>query len=854
MNEKSYEIVKRELTFPAYLTEKAFVIIKKWVNEEELEEHKKFLRVMPKLNPDYVFGKIKSFSVYRENDNKLYLPKHYGISVYGEPGDVRLPKTIKISSSIKFNGELREKQIKPVRKCLERFSKGYGGGVLHLGTGSGKCLGIDTPIIMYNGTIKKVQDIVIGDKLMGDNSEPRTVLNLGRGKSKMYRIKPNKGDSYVVNEDHILCLKVTYFMNKKNPKGSIIEIPVKEYINKSKGFKHYTKGYRVGVEFPYKEVPFNSYIIGYWLGDGSSYHSRITTQESKVLLYLNNKIREYDLYLTYISQYDYSIRSITRARSNIFLNTLKDLNMLKNKHIPDIYKYNSRQVRLEVLAGLIDSDGHVHQNIIEIIQKSEKLIDDIIYLARSLGFACYKKICRKTCTNGKNGPVTGTYYRINIHGSGLEEIPVLLDRKKCTSRRQIKDALVTGITVEPLGIDNYYGFEIDGNGRFLLGDFTVTHNTTISLYILSVLRVKTLIIVHKEFLLNQWRERIKQFLPDAKIGHIQQSKMDSEGCDIVLGMLQSIAFKDDYPESLFRGFGLIIIDEVHHISAEYYSRTLFKCSAPYTLGLSATPNRPDGLERVFEWHSGPIIYKGKMKIRGLRPNVHFYNYTLRESKFCKEVLNFRKKPNVSVMITNVTLEPMRNKFIIDRVKLIVKKDSERHILLLTERRAHIEHLKKELDEDEDFKGTCGIYMGQVKQKILDESVKATVILGTISMIKEGFDVPSLDTLILATSKGDIDQMVGRILRKEHTEKAPMIIDIADTFSSFGRQGEKRRVFYRKRGYKIFVYDILDNIEVNRYIDDESGSKSKEKGKDKAKIIEVDDNQMKITDYKFDEEA
>ena len=111
---------------------------------------------------------------------------------------------------------------------------------------------------------------------------------------------------------------------------------------------------------------------------------------------------------------------------------------------------------------------------------------------------------------------TGTYYRTCIHGKGLEEIPVKCERKKVQPRRQIKDALTTRIKVVPKGVDYYYGVELDGNHRYLLGDFTVTHNTVIGLNIVSQLKKKTLIVVHKEFLLNQWIERIKMFLPDAK--------------------------------------------------------------------------------------------------------------------------------------------------------------------------------------------------------------------------------------------------------------------------------------------------------------------------------------------------
>ena len=136
---------------------------------------------------------------------------------------------------------------------------------------------------------------------------------------------------------------------------------------------------------------------------------------------------------------------------------LRNHNLLLNKHIPKIYKCNSRQVRLELLAGIIDSDGCESHGGYDIIQKNETLLDDIIYVARSLGFAAYKKECKKSCMY-KGEKKEGVYYRTNIHGKGLEDIPVKCERKKVEPRRQIKDALNTGIKVEKREIDNYYGF------------------------------------------------------------------------------------------------------------------------------------------------------------------------------------------------------------------------------------------------------------------------------------------------------------------------------------------------------------------------------------------------------------
>ena len=164
---------------------------------------------------------------------------------------------------------------------------------------------------------------------------------------------------------------------------------------------------------------------------------------------------------------------------NPILDMLKKYKVLNNKHIPHVYKCNSRDIQLELLAGIIDSDGSLNNSGYDIIQKNEKLMDDIIFLARSLGFAAYKKECQKSCMY-KGEKRTSTYYRTQIHGEGLEYIPVKLERKKANKRKQIKNVLNTGIKVIPLEEDEYYGFEIDGNSRFLMGDFTVTHNTSMA--------------------------------------------------------------------------------------------------------------------------------------------------------------------------------------------------------------------------------------------------------------------------------------------------------------------------------------------------------------------------------------
>ena len=357
-------------------------------------------------------------------------------------------------------------------------------------SGSGKCFKIDTPVLMYDGSIKMVQDVMVGDKVMGADSTPRTVMSLGRGQDTMYDVVPTKGDTYTVNSEHILSLRLIPKRKifKELEQGSIINMPIKKFIS-LRSMKSVYCGYRVGVEYSKQDIEIDPYFVGYWLGDGSSRGTGITTMDKEVVDYLynftakisetaknplsvrvnakkNNKASTYTITITNIG---------SGIGSNSLLSSLQNYNLINNKHIPKEYLINSRKNRLKLLAGIIDSDGSYDSNgCVDMIFKNQKLANDIVYLCRSLGFAAYIKKCNKTCCN--NGKI-GEYYRITLSGD-LSLIPTIISRKKMKPRRQIKNVLNVGIKVIEKGIDNYYGFTVDGDHRFLLGDFTVVHNSS----------------------------------------------------------------------------------------------------------------------------------------------------------------------------------------------------------------------------------------------------------------------------------------------------------------------------------------------------------------------------------------
>lgn len=301
--------------------------------------------------------------------------------------------------------------------------------------GMGKCLGKGTKVLMYDGSLKNVEDIVEGELLMGDDSTSRKVLSIARGQEKMYWIHQNKAISYRVNESHILSLKRSR-NEGKHKKGEVLNITVKDYLEKSDKFKSNYKGYKVAVEFEEKELPLEPYYLGLWLGDGHSYSQRITNIDEEIINYLNQYAEKLESELVEYHQENritnYSIVNRNKFTSEEFATCiqteLRTLNLLKNKHIPNKYLINSSGNRLQLLAGIIDSDGYYTSefNCFEIVQKKEELANQIKFLCDSLGF---RTSLKKKKTSIKSTGFEGEAFRIRIFGN-LNQIPTKVERKK----------------------------------------------------------------------------------------------------------------------------------------------------------------------------------------------------------------------------------------------------------------------------------------------------------------------------------------------------------------------------------------------------------------------------------------
>ena len=358
--------------------------------------------------------------------------------------------------------------------------------------------------------------------------------------------------------------------------------------------------------------------------------------------------------------------------------------------------------------------------------------------------------------------------------------------------------------------------------------------TTCALYAISRLKKKTLIIVNKVALMKQWESEIQKFLPEATIGFIQgQKNVKVDGVDIVIGMLQSLS-RIDYPDALFESFGCICVDETHNICSKIFSKILMKTSCKYTIGLSATPKRSDGCEYIFKWFLGDVVYKSQEERRGLPPILQTITINSKEYKE-ESIINKitgQKQIMFTTMLSNLVNMEKRNQLIVEVVKDLILNES-RKVLVLSDRREHLKALYSLLDQDVSVTFTYGLFIGQMKVEDLERSKACNLILATYGCFSEGVSEKDLDTLVLITPKkfighlkntkknesGKLEQIVGRIFRKEHTSKNPKILDIQDNFSVFKNQSKQRMTFYREHFSNLETIhctidlDKHDNIDI-----------------------------------------
>ena len=399
---------------------------------------------------------------------------------------------------------LDERMKNDIRSNVENFFA-HGNGIYKalgipqkrgfLFVGEPGCHAAGTQVILFDGSLKSVEEVQVGDRLLGPDGCPREVFKLFRGKDEMYQITPNKGDAFVVNAHHVLNL--AYSSERLRAYPDYLNIKVKDYcalsgMRKNRLKLHYSKA----IEHPEADLSLEPYFLGIWLGDGTSSQLELTTVDQEIVDYLYEFASRNELQISVGAAKGRArrYRLCDRAsQGNHLIEKLSNLSVLNNKQIPASYLSASLAQRLELLAGLIDTDGHLAigtrscadqaqlmgwKTYFEFVSKTQILANQVVALAKSVGLSASISLVTKTI---KSLNFSGSYYRVNISGD-ISRIPVRLPRKKASQGRANKDHLRTGIkSIEFVGVGDYYGFNISGDHLYLTSDYMVHHNSGKSL-------------------------------------------------------------------------------------------------------------------------------------------------------------------------------------------------------------------------------------------------------------------------------------------------------------------------------------------------------------------------------------
>ena len=528
--------------------------------------------------------------------------------------------------------ELRPYQAEAKQAILTEWSEGHRKTLLVLPTG---CHAKGEKLLLADGHSKKVEDITAEDKLLGSDGNVRNILFLHCGESELYKVVPIKGEPFIVTKDHKLTLvRTREYANPIYPcqrhAGEIVDVSVDDWLRWSASKKHLHKLIRSEAieSFPDHHnisQQIDPYFLGVIIGDGGITRGvSITTPDREIKKMIRQQAEFWDLNIRTQpagKATTYFLISERGRRSNRLVKELRQLRLYGgragDKFVPDAYKYADLHKRMEILAGLIDTDGSRTHGGYDFISKSKRLADDVAFLSQSAGLRAYVKPCIKGY-----GDFKGIYYRVSISGDSTI-IPCRVKRKIADSRKQKKSVLRTGFRIEPAGYGEYYGFTVDGDNRYLMSDFTITHNCGKTIVFASVtahqveLGHRVLIIAHRGELLTQAADKLKAASNlDAAF---EQGESHSLGSflPVTVGSVQSLCQEKRlsmFPSEYFQD---IIVDEAHHCLSDSYQRVLEHFPEANILGVTATPDRGDKQtlgkyfdSQAYEYSMGRAIREG----------------------------------------------------------------------------------------------------------------------------------------------------------------------------------------------------------------------------------------------------
>lgn len=716
-------------------------------------------------------------------------------------------------------------------------------GIIETATGFGKCHHGDELLLMYNGSSIKARDVKPGMLLMGDDSTPRRVLNTTVGHGPMYKFTPVNGDTHIFNSNHVLslvsCSDRLNIGGKKYVKDTVVDVAIEDYLKLNKNQKHLLKAYRTGVDFPYREEPeLDPYFVGVYLGDGTQAYGQITNADREILDYCENialshgwhvETHKYPDRDCYSQKYTWQDEHTKKIKSPI-VSLRKACGMQigqSMKRITDAYRLGSRHTRLQVLAGILDTDGYLNGgSCFEVTSKFKPLAEDIAFIARSLGLAAYIREERKTCTNTG---VTGTYYRVKITGN-TDMIPTKLPSKQAKPRTQIKDVLHTGFELERIQDDEYYGFAVDGNHRYLMYDFTVTHNSFLVSMLCKMYPTLNIVVTTSSQSVVQ---TLYGYLCEAcpgEVGVKYAGKDTTRGKRIVVVTLKSLSTIP--PENVH----MLLCDECHNVGDGQAGQDIMQFCFARKFGFSASPVRNDGSGRFMEALFGPTIlemgYEEAVEAGMVTPlKYHMLPIDWGPDMCKKQDLN-----DVLFKRFAYWRNTARNKAI-QRLVYDIKQVYGGQILIMVNTLEHairlhmllpwftvlyygvtdMADLRKKFPADK----YPGLDLSQYKTTAKQVEIgRAAFAKGTLRFIistkilKQGVNAPHLQVLIRAdadVSEVEGIQIPGRLARLCEGKDYAYLIDCADNFSQRSKsRSEAREALYQKQKWQPITREALIN--------------------------------------------
>lgn len=678
------------------------------------------------------------------------------------------------------------------------------------------CHAKGTRILMYDGTVKAVENIQVGDQIMGPDSFPREVLNLCGGREMMYEVNPLRGGApFNINAGHVLHLVSTnegrddYKCYQRG--GEVCNISVKDYLTKSKSWKHLRKLKRAEVIQFQKgpSLPVHPWVLGIIIGDGSTMNGVVcfTTMDEEISSEMCSYIKKFGCTTreerkknTKATTYKIikSENKTNRMFRNNFFVELEGLGITGKyaaiKFIPEIYKTASVNDRLEILAGIIDSDGHYDRSgDYDFVSKSSQLANDVVFIARSLGLRASISKCQKSCQTGMGG----FYYRVNISGD-ISIIPCRVSRKKAKPRGQKKNCLVTGFKISEAGYGEYFGFTLDKDHLYLTADFTIHHNSGKSVVIANIakeLQGNTVVFQPSKEILEQNYAKFTSYGYRASIysASLGQRHLDK----VTFATIGSVAKKPH----IFREFKNIIVDECHLVNPEegMYHRFIKTLGHAKVLGLTATPYRlTSGFEGAqLRWltRTSPRIFNKVLYY--VQNNVLFDAGHLAPLEY----YSFNKIDRTALQMnstgTDFTEASLRSyyrqinmpKITIDYARQILTK--KKNLLIFSSLIEEAMEVQKGIPGSVVITGdTDPVLRARLLSEFKSGKIRCVINVGVLTT---GFDYPELEAVLIARSTMSLAlyyQIVGRVMRPftypDGTKKTGWVVDLGGNIDFFGK--------------------------------------------------------------------